>query len=384
MYKKQKWCLLLAAFFFISEVNAQPADPVTNISIQAVAGLQFDIVRFTVKPGSRVKITLTNMDDMSHNFLITKPGARLAVVDAALKLEEKGPQMNYIPKTPEVLWSIPVLSPNQSQSITFTAPKEAGAYPYVCTYPGHGFVMYGVMYVSNDGKMPLMKADPNIPPSRQQDPDPSAVAKKDAHAGHSPEKPVAAHPYELVPPYLYRIFMEDASPAAIAVRLPQDLSYCWDAGTCRLRYAWSGGFVDNAILWKGHKDANAKILGTIFYRDQSAYPLRIGKSEAVPAVEYKGYRLVNRYPEFHYTVNGTDVYELILPKEDGSGLVRTFRIPDAGKPVWFVTNPGDGSASFTSSAGQWEEGQLKLSPQQAREFTVTMTNYSLLYSRKTK
>lgn len=382
MYKKQKWFLLLMVFFSISRINAQP---VTNIAIKAIAGLQFDIARFTVKPGSQVKITLTNSDDMSHNFLITKPGSRLKVVDEALKLEEKGPQMNYIPESPNVLWSIPVLSPEQSRSITFTAPKVAGAYPYVCTYPGHGYIMYGVMYVSADGKMPPMKTDPNIPPSRQQDPDPAEAAKKkDVHKEHLPKKAALEHPYELKAPYLYRTFMEDASPAAIAVRLTDNLSYCWDAGSCRLRYAWSGGFIDNTVLWKGHKDANAEILGTIFYRDQSVYPLRIGMPDSIPVVDYKGYRLVDDYPEFHYTVSGTDVYELVLPKEDGNGLVRTFRIPDAGDTVWFVTGAMEESAEFTSSAGEWDTGKLALSPQQAREFTVTMTNYSLVYSRKKK
>ncbi|HEY0666978.1 MAG TPA: plastocyanin/azurin family copper-binding protein [Sphingobacteriaceae bacterium] len=380
MHIKKKLYLLLVVFLSITKVNAQSEE--TAITIQAVAGLQFDIARFNVKPGSKVKITLVNMDDMSHNFLITKPGARLDIVNEALKLEEKGPQMNYIPKSSKVLWSIPVLSPNQSQSITFTAPGETGAYPYVCTYPGHGFVMYGVMYVSNDGKMPAMKADPNIPPSRQDDKDPEAPVKNETHGAHHPEKPAAHHPYELVPPYLYRIFMEDASPASIAVRLPGDLNYCWDAGSCKLRYAWAGGFVDNAVLWKGHKDANAKILGTVFYRDQSIYPLRIGKSESIPTVDYKGYKLVNRYPEFHYTVNGIDVYELILPKEDGTGLIRKFKIPEAGRPVWFVSNKEEGSHEFTASTGKWENGMLKLTAQQAREFTITMTNYSLVYSRK--
>ena len=374
----------MIALVITSGIYGQSAAPATTIAIQALAGLQFDIVRFTVKPGSKVTVTLTNMDDMSHNFLITKPGARLEVVNEALKLEENGPQLNYIPKSSKVLWSIPVLSPNQSKSVTFMAPDEPGAYPYVCTYPGHGFVMYGVMYVSNDGKMPPMKTDPNIPPSRQDDKDPSEPVKTQNHSDHQPEKTAAAHPYELVPPYLYRIFMEDASPAAIAVRLPGEISYCWDAGTCRLRYAWAGGFIDNSLLWKGHKDGNAKILGAIFYRDQSSYPLKIGKSDVIPAVDYKGYRLVNRYPEFHYTVNGNDVYELIQPKDDGTGLIRIFRIPNVTKPVSFLSSNGDGSTEITSSAGKWENGILKLSAGEARQFTVTTTSYSLVYSRKTK
>lgn len=376
--------LFLFVFLFHLQLSAnQLNDSVTNISIKAIAGMQFDLVRFNVKPGAKVKLVFSNADDMSHNLLITKPGTRMAVINAVLKLEEKGPQLNYIPQSSDVLWSVPVLSPDQSQSIVFKAPSQPGAYPYVCTYPGHGFIMYGVMYVTSDGKMPDMKNDPNIPPSRQQDQDKALPSQKDNHASHTSAKNTL-HPYEPVAPYLYRIFMEDAGPAAIAVRLPKDLSYCWDAGTCRLRYAWSGGFVDNTLVWKGHTDANAKILGTVFYRDQTGYPLRIGTREGNPEVEYKGYRLINRYPEFHYTVDGKDVYELILPKEDGNGLKRSFRIPEAGGPVWFLTNQDDGSAEYEVSAGTMENGILKLSAEQAREFSVTMTNYSLVYARKRK
>lgn len=90
-----------------------------NISINAVSGMQFDIVRFSVKPGVKVRIAFTNADDMSHNFLITKPGARLDVVNEAVKLEEKGPMMNYIPKSASVLWSIPVVSANQSLPLVY-------------------------------------------------------------------------------------------------------------------------------------------------------------------------------------------------------------------------------------------------------------------------
>lgn len=358
-------------------------DSVTTVSLKAIAGLQFDVVRFNIKPGAKVKLIFTNTDDMSHNLLITKPGTRLEVINAALKLEEKGPELNYIPKSSQVLWSIPVLSPNQTQSLIFTAPTQTGAYPYVCTYPGHGFVMYGVMYVTADGKMPDIKSDANIPPSRQQDSDAESM-KNDMSAGNHSEKPSPLHPYTPVAPYLYRVFMDDASPAAIAVNLPGDLSYCWDAGTCRLSYAWTGGFVDNTIIWKGHTDAVAKIIGTIFYRDKTTYPLRIGKSENIPIVEYKGYRLINRYPEFHYTLDGTDIYELILPKEDGKGLIRTFRIPNSNKTVWFTSNAEDGATVYDVSAGKWDNGKLKLTPQEAREFSITMTNYSLVYSTRRK
>ena len=147
-------------------VRPQVEEKPVVISLKAITGLQYDLARFSVKPGTKVKLILTNSDDMSHNLLFTKPGARQLVVDEALKMGDKGPELNYIPQLPEVLWSIPVLSPGESKTLEFTAPEKPGVYPYVCTYPGHGFVMYGAMYVTHDG-MPPLQEDVNIPPIRR-------------------------------------------------------------------------------------------------------------------------------------------------------------------------------------------------------------------------
>lgn len=378
--------LILTAILALLITAGTYAQNATVIQLTAIGGLKFDVPRFTVKPGAKIKIVYTNGDDMSHNLVITKPGARLEVVNAALNLDEHGPEMSFIPKSAQVLWSVPVLSPTQVKTLEFIAPKQVGVYPYVCTFPGHGFTMFGAMYVSADGKMPDIKNDPNVSPSAKKDAEEKSMNMAMDHSVHQMKnmevKPL--HPYQPVPPYLYRGFMEDASPAAIAVCLPQDLAYCWDAGTCRLRYAWAGGFVDNTTLWKGHGDATSKILGTIFYRDNTGYPIRIGNADDIPVAKFKGYRLVNKYPEFHYTLNGADVYELIQPRTDGNGLTRTFRI-NTNKTVWFVKNMGESDSNiFESSAGKWEGDKLKLTAKDAKEFTISMTNYSLVYNAKRK
>ncbi len=382
MYTPNRLFLVIIMLLSLRGTYAQQTDnSVVNISISAVSGMQFDIVRFNVKPGVKVRIAFTNADDMSHNFLITKPGKRLEVVNEALKLEEKGPQMNYIPKSSSVLWSIPVVSNNQSATVEFTSPAEQGAYPYVCTFPGHGFIMYGVMYVSGSNTMPDLKTDENIPPSRREEKPAAAMVNS---TGDHTKSHNASHPYENVPPYMYRIFMDDSGPASIAVNLPQSLSYCWDAGSCQLRYAWSGGFLDNTAIWKGHVDVNAKILGPVFFRENSEHSLAIGNPNEASAPEFKGYRLVDKFPEFHYVVNGHDIYELIVPKEDGNGLVRKFRIPDAKSTVWFMSKAVNGSATYESTAGEWIDGKLKLTPGQARDFSVTMTNYALVFNTRRK
>lgn len=48
----------------MTSMTAQSRD--TTIYISAVGGLQFDLVRFQVEPGMKVKLTLANKDDMAH------------------------------------------------------------------------------------------------------------------------------------------------------------------------------------------------------------------------------------------------------------------------------------------------------------------------------
>jgi hypothetical protein len=235
------------------------------------------------------------------------------------------------------------------------------------------------MYVSPEGILPPAISDINIPETRRKE-----IAVPEGAQSRQIRDSSSAHPYTMTPPYLYRVFIEGASPAAIVVRLPSELSYCWDAGACKMRFAWKGGFVDNTELWKGHSDASARILGDVFYRDNLEYPLRLGKNASVPKVKFKGYRLVNSYPEFHYTINGLDVYELVHAKVDGTGLVREFRIPDAVEPVWFYTNREEDAMGYEFSAGRYIEGKLELTPAEAASFTVNMTSYPLAFQKKKK
>jgi len=340
-------------------------DNITRIVVNAVGGLQYDVVRFKVRPGTKVRIVLSNKDDMPHNLVIAKPGSRIDVVEAALKLGEDGAKQHYVPNLPKVMGFIKMLSPGESDSITFISPKKAGVYPYVCTYPGHGSIMYGAMYVT-DQEMPAMGDDPYIPQEKRE------VANAGMKGAVHDHKRKSPHPYEQVPPYMYRIYVPNAGPAAIAVSLQKGLSYCWDAGACRLRYAWKGGFLDNTDIWKGHYDSYAEILGTVFYRDKTRYPLNFEKPGNIPTVKFRGYRLINRYPEFHYTINGVDVFELLKPKEDGTGLIRTFRIPKNERQIYFVTAENDG-VSYESSKGTWSKGVLTLSPRETEEFKIIMT-----------
>ena len=156
------------SFFVVTHAQTKKEKPTVRVAINAIAGMQYDLVRFTVKPGSSVRIILTNKSEEEHNLIVTESGARQTVVNAALRLGIKGKPMNYIPEKKEVLWTIPLISTGETDSVTFIAPMEIGVYPYVCTMPGHGSIMYGALYVKPDGNMPDITSDINIPPIRRK------------------------------------------------------------------------------------------------------------------------------------------------------------------------------------------------------------------------
>ena len=199
-------------------------------------------------------------------------------------------------------------------------------------------------------------------------------------------------------PVVYRTFMPGASPAAFAVALPGNHYYCWDAGECRLRYAWTkGGFIrGNQVHWSSNGKPVAKFNGLPYYRAQTSklnpedykhlaetarstpfydtteavdFPIKIEGVDGFP--KYKGYRLIQGYPEFIYKVGDYEVRELIRTSKNSLGITRKFSVSPK-TPITFKLTP-DGSSSYSSSAGNISsDGTLKLTAKQAMEFDVTI------------
>lgn len=377
MVSKVKTGLLLMLMAFAFNAYAQNTDTV-KVTISTMSGLQFDKVRFVVRPGSIVSLTFKNTDDMSHNLIITKPGERLNVVTAVQALQpDVAERQGFVPKSDKVLFAVPLLHPAETRKIVFKAPAAEGVYPYICTFTGHGYIMYGAMYVTT-GKIPAIQSDQNVPPNRRNDGthddddhDMSAMAPV-ATVAPVPKFTATSHPYKVEPPTIYRIFMPNAGPAAIAVNLPGNISYCWDAGTSSLVYAWSGGFLDNAQHWSGNGRPLAKLLGELFYNDGKNSGFRVGKENNKPVADFKGYRLLNKYPQFMYKLDGANVTEVISSTQwEGKGLIRTFTFNNLKKDLYFKTNVNDGMV-YSSSVGTWKNGVLKLSAKQAKQFSITM------------
>lgn len=197
---------------------------------------------------------------------------------------------------------------------------------------------------------------------------------------------------------VYRTFMPGASPAAFAVALPGNQYYCWDAGECRLRYVWSkGGFIrGNPRHWSSNGKPVAQFDGIPYYRARSSllkaedykdlantnmaepfydtsqaqdFPISIG--DAVGPPRFRGYRLVEGYPEFRYSLGEDLIRELIRPTNDGLGIVRQFSVlTDEAVRVRLTPSP---ECRISVSTGQLaEDGSLQLTGAEAKSFAVTI------------
>ncbi len=113
--------------------------------------LAYDTKEFKVKAGQKVKIIFNNTHPavpQPHNLIIAKPGTKDKLLGLAMAMAAApdGMAKGFIPDSPDILFHTKLLQPNTSETLEFTAPA-AGDYPYLCSFPGHGLIMNGVMHV---------------------------------------------------------------------------------------------------------------------------------------------------------------------------------------------------------------------------------------------
>lgn len=348
---------LVSALFVSHSVLIAQGSPqaVQTIDIKAISGLKYDKVRFVAEPGSTIRINLENADEMIHNLLVVKPGTRESVVVEAESMDE-GVEKEYVPDSPDVLVSTPLLIPGEKASVIFEVPEKEGIYPYVCTYPAHGMVMYGAIYVTNNpDELPPIDKDPNVPEQ----------VRNQLAASRS------MHPYPMEMPTITRLFMPDSSPAAIAVGMEKEQSYTWDAGYSHLRYVWDGGYIDASDQWDAKAEEVAEVVGDIYYRNTIGFPFRVSHRDSVPEPEFKGYKMADGYPQFRYKMDGITVHELILPADRTPGFLIKYRLENVNEPVWYALSNND-SLQVDFSRGEREGSMIKLTPEEAEEFTITI------------
>ena len=131
--------------------SAMAADAVT-IDLTGNDQMQYDKKAIEVVTGQKVTINLKHIGKlpkaaMGHNVVILKPGSALPAF--AMKCAPQAAN-DYLPQDEEskamMVAHTKMIGGGESTSVTFTAP-EPGAYPYLCSFPGHFGVMQGVMTV---------------------------------------------------------------------------------------------------------------------------------------------------------------------------------------------------------------------------------------------
>ena len=128
-----------------------PPPPVT-LTITGNDTMKYDKTQLTCKAGQQVTLELTNIgkmpkESMAHDWVLLKSGTdEKAFTMDALQAKDT----DYIPTKDagQILAHTGLAGPGEKVTITFTAPKETGTYPYVCTFPGHYLAgMKGVLVV---------------------------------------------------------------------------------------------------------------------------------------------------------------------------------------------------------------------------------------------
>jgi azurin len=128
--------------------TAEPAQKV-ELEISSVGDtMTFDKAALTVPAKSEVHLVFHNnakLDALPHNWVLVSQGKEAQVAADGLAI---GVSAGYLPKSDDVLASTPLTPPKGTSEVTFTAPKYAGKYPYICTVPGHYVMMKGVLTVT--------------------------------------------------------------------------------------------------------------------------------------------------------------------------------------------------------------------------------------------
>ena len=145
----KKLITVLSALCLASPLLAQEK----KLELTGTDQMQYNTKALEVTAGEKVSLTFKHIGvlqkvAMGHNVVILKAGTP---IPAFATKAMQAAATDYIPADEEskkaIVANTKVLGGGESQTITFTAPAEAGDYPYLCTFPGHFALMQGVLKV---------------------------------------------------------------------------------------------------------------------------------------------------------------------------------------------------------------------------------------------
>ena len=134
----------------VSDPNAQKLTLSATNSAKGEPPLQYVEKELTAKAGLPIELTFKNPDNQQHNVVFCKIGTKDAVVALAMGMlsdPNKAVEEHYVPESEDIIASSKLITIGQQDVISFTI-AEPGDYPFVCTFPGHAALMYGVLKIT--------------------------------------------------------------------------------------------------------------------------------------------------------------------------------------------------------------------------------------------
>ena len=126
---------------------AAPAAPAPSkagaarvVEITASDDMKYSVTEIAAKPGETLRIKLVSKGTlpkvaMAHNVVVLKPGAKQADFANAAAMARA---TDFVPAEmkDQVLAASGLAGPGETVEVTVQIPA-AGAYPFLCTFPGH-------------------------------------------------------------------------------------------------------------------------------------------------------------------------------------------------------------------------------------------------------
>ena len=125
---------------------------IQSATVRTVAGLKFEPERLTLKRGMRTALTVVNADpSLPHNLVLVRDREALKRVGEGsmeIATRPEGLARHYTIEDADILALSPILQPGSQYTIYFDTPREAGEYPFLCTFPGHWQVTRGALQLA--------------------------------------------------------------------------------------------------------------------------------------------------------------------------------------------------------------------------------------------
>ena len=120
---------------------APKAGATRTVEITATDTMKFDKTEIAAKAGETIKFVLKNTGTMpkvvaGHNFVLLKLGTdQVEFTKASFNARET----EFIPPSMKtaVIAHTALAGPGETVEVTVKVPAKAGAYPYLCSFPGH-------------------------------------------------------------------------------------------------------------------------------------------------------------------------------------------------------------------------------------------------------